>query len=54
MTAAWHLEHVDSAISWQAGLDIGVSRRLGRTVIDRLHHRGPLRIQRPLHPEGPD
>lgn len=54
MTAAWHLEHVDSAISWQAGLDIGVSRRAGRTVIDRLHHRGPLRIQRPLHPEGPD
>ncbi|QJD59423.1 urease accessory protein UreD [Pseudomonas sp. gcc21] len=54
MTAAWHLEQVDSAISWQAGLDIGVSRRAGRTVIDRLHHRGPLRIQRPLHPEGLD
>lgn len=52
MTAAWYLEQLDSAVSWQAGLDIGVASRAGRTVIDRLAHRGPLRVQRPLHPEG--
>jgi len=52
MTAAWYLEQFDSAVSWQAGLDIGVTARAGRSVIERLHHRGPLRVQKPLHPEG--
>lgn len=54
MTAAWHLQAHDSAINWQAGLNLGFAWREGRTVLDRLSHRGPLRIQRPLHPEGAD
>ncbi|SDU05340.1 urease accessory protein UreD [Halopseudomonas salegens] len=52
MTAAWHLQQHDSAINWQAGLNMGFASKGGRTVLERLSHRGPLRIQRPLHPEG--
>ncbi|UAW96935.1 urease accessory protein UreD [Halopseudomonas nanhaiensis] len=52
MSAAWYLEQLDSAVSWQAGLHVSVVRRADRTVIDRLAYRGPLRVQRPLHPEG--
>lgn len=53
MTAAWHLEQHDSALNWQAGLNLGFVRRGERTVLERLSHRGPLRIQRAFHPEGP-
>jgi urease accessory protein len=54
MTAAWHLEQHDSALNWQAGLSLGFARHAERTVLARLSHRGPLRIQRPFHPEGVD
>lgn len=54
MTAAWHLEQHDSAINWQAGLNLGVVRQGGRSVLEHVSHRGPLRIQRPLLPEGAD
>lgn len=53
MTAAWHLEQHDSALHWQAGLNLGFVRQCERTVLARLSHRGPLRIQRPFLPEGP-
>lgn len=54
MTAAWHLEQSDSVWNWQAGLSLGFGRQGSRTVLDRLSHRGPLRIQRPFLPEGPE
>lgn len=52
MTAAWHLQPQDSLDTWQAGLQLGFTRQAERSVLTRLSHRGPLRIQRPLHPEG--
>lgn len=37
---------------WQAELQLRYQRRGGRTVLARHAHRGPLRVQRSLYPEG--
>ena len=39
---------------WPATLELVFGRRRGATRIVDQRHRGPLRIQRPFHPEGPD
>lgn len=40
------------APGWHARLDLAFSRRGGGTVLSRRAHRGPLRVQKALHPEG--
>lgn len=38
---------------WQASLDLGFERRDESTLLVRREHRGPLRVQKALYPEGP-
>jgi urease accessory protein len=38
---------------WQAALDLGFERRGEATRLVRCEHRGPLRVQKALYPEGP-
>lgn len=37
---------------WHATLALGFARRDGATILERRTHAGPLRVQKPLFPEG--
>jgi urease accessory protein len=47
------IERADSG-TWCAELRIDIERRGTASLLARAHHRGPLRVQRPLYPEGSD
>ncbi|MGE4534600.1 urease accessory protein UreD [Halomonas sp.] len=44
----------DAGRQWVASLDLGFATREAVTRMTRCRHRGPLRVQRPFHPEGRD
>jgi urease accessory protein len=44
----------EAASGWSAELELDFAFHAGRTILARRSHRGPLVVQRPFRPEGPD
>lgn len=44
----------DPSAGWPAELALRLERRQHGTLLTEVRHQGPLRIQRPFHPEGPE
>jgi urease accessory protein len=45
--------HNDSLAGWLARLELDIAFTGGASVVRRNRHQGPLRVQKPLYPEGP-
>lgn len=54
MNAALTLPVVDAAPGWQASLRLRFAHGLRGITLAERSHSGPLRVQKPLYPEGAD
>jgi urease accessory protein len=52
MTSRLPVTHLEHSPSWHAELHLGFVRQGERTVLRENRHRGPLRVQKALYPEG--
>jgi len=52
MTSRLPVSQPEHSRSWHAELHLGFSRQSERTVLRENRHRGPLRVQKALYPEG--
>ena len=46
--------HPATGEGWAATLELAFERRAHASVLAHVRHRGPLTVQRPLYPEGPE
>ena len=46
--------HPATGEGWAATLELAFERRAHASVLVHVRHRGPLTVQRPLYPEGPE
>ncbi|THC39620.1 urease accessory protein UreD [Massilia sp. Mn16-1_5] len=46
------IHHIDSPAGWLARLELELAFRAGASIVVRNRHQGPLRVQKPLYPEG--
>jgi urease accessory protein len=44
----------DGPDTWHAFLRLAIEKRKGRSALTQARHRGPLCVQKPFYPEGPD
>lgn len=53
--AAFTTTAAPASADWQAALELRFAHRAAQgSVLAHARHSGPLRVQKPLHPEGPD
>ncbi len=52
MTSRLPIDLPELTANWHAELHLGFARRGARTVLRENRHRGPLRVQKALYPEG--
>ena len=54
MAAIDHHSMLSVTSTWPARLELRIEERRGASLLTHSSHEGPLRVQRPFYPEGPE